>query len=54
MINERETRETKLAELFANLKPEVVKSNVESYRKKFNLKAKAFQVLKGKSKELAP
>ena len=48
LVKERQIREAELAKLFANLKPKVVKRNVESYRKKFNLKVRTIQVLKGK------
>ena len=48
LLKEREIREAELAELFSNIKPKIVLRNVESYRKKFNLKARAFQVLNGK------
>ena len=53
LVKEREIREVELAKLFTNIKPKVVKRNLESYRKKFKLKARDFQVLKGKSEELA-
>ena len=44
-------REAQFAKLFTKLKLEVVKRNVESYRKKFNPKARA--ILQGKLEELA-
>ena len=46
-------REAQLEKIFIELKLDVVKGNVESYRKKFNPKARAFKILQGKSKELA-
>ena len=45
-------REDQLAQLFTEQKPDA-KRNVESYRKKFNPKARAYKILQGKSKELA-
>ena len=53
LVSERKMREAQLAQLFIDLKPKVVKRNVESYRKKFNLKPRTLKILQGKSEELA-
>ena len=53
LVSERQIREAKLEKLFTNLKLKEIKRNIDSYKKKFNLKARAFQILKGKSEELA-
>ena len=53
LVTKRQMRDAQLAQLFTKLKLDVVKRNVESYRKKFNQKARAFKILQGNSKELA-
>ena len=53
LVHERKIREAKLALLFTKLKLEAVKKNIWSYKKKFNPKSMAFQILKSQSEELA-
>ena len=53
LVSERQMREEQLEKFFIKIKLDVVKGNVESYRKKFNPKVRSLKILQGKYDEIS-